>query len=70
MLPSVEVITVRPEDVLSAKEMELLDRARKGLVICPWCERPLAGGFFCLGLKSGDIETGVRLNCRCGFEEY
>ena len=70
MLPSVEVIKVRPEDVLPAKEVELLERARKGLVICPWCERPLVGEFFCLELEDDAVEAGVRLSCRCGFEEY
>ena len=67
---SEEVVREGPEDVLPAKEVELLERARKGLVICPWCERPLVGEFFCHELDGGDIEAGVRLSCRCGFEEY
>ena len=70
MLPSDEVTAVSPEDVLPAKEAELHERVKQGLIPCPWCERPLAGEFFYFRLEGDDFDAGVRLSCRCGFVEY
>lgn len=38
--------TIQPEDVLTEREHELLDRAQAGEITCPWCEQPLRGIFF------------------------
>lgn len=61
---------VRVEDVLTVKEAELLEAADKGDLPCPWCGRPLAGGFVYFELEDDDYYAGVRLSCSCGFVEY
>ena len=70
MLPSRKAVEVRPEDVLTAKEAELLEKVKKGAVPCPWCGRPLEGEFVYFELEDDDFYAGVRLSCRCGFVEY
>ena len=60
---------VRPQDVLTEREYQLLQRAQAGEIPCPWCERPLTGIFYSY-LEDGVQDTGVRLRCSsCGFEE-
>lgn len=58
------------EDLLAAEELELLEKAHKGDVLCPWCERPLRAEFVCVELENDDHYAGVRLSCSCGFVEY
>lgn len=63
------IIHIQPEDVLTEKEYQLLQRARAGEIPCPWCERPLEGSFYFF-LDDGDEDKGVRLRCsNCGFDE-
>jgi len=60
---------VQPEDVLTEREHQLLDRAQAGEISCPWCERPLMGTFY-FYLDDGYQDKGVRLRCSsCGFDE-
>lgn len=68
--PSRKVIEVGPEDVLTAAEAELLQRADKGILPCPWCDLPLKGEFVYYELEDDDFYAGVRLSCGCGFVEY
>jgi hypothetical protein len=65
-----EVVEVRMEDVLAVEEAELLDRAEKGAVPCPWCGRPLRGELVYFEFGDEDSYAGVRLSCSCGFVEY
>lgn len=54
-------------DVLLADEVDLLERARLGLLPCPSCQAPLGAEF----LYHETLYAGVRLYClSCGFEEY
>jgi len=69
MDPSTESVKPKPEDTLDAEEMELLQRARRREIACPWCDRALAGEFVTYDLGD-DVTAGVRLSCRCGFVEY
>ena len=66
----VRVIEVGPEDVLTASQAELVDRAKAGTLPCPWCDRPLEGEFVYYELEGDDFYAGVRLSCGCGFVEY
>ena len=68
--PAREVIEVGPEDVLTAQEVDLLQRAESGKVSCPWCGQPLMGEFLYYDLENDDFYAGVRLSCGCGFVEY
>jgi hypothetical protein len=63
-------VEVGKEDVLAVREGELLDKAEKGAVPCPWCGRPLRGEFVYFELEDEDDYAGVRLLCICGFVEY
>ncbi len=65
-----KVIEPGPGDVLSRKDMELLERARRGELPCPRCSRTLDGEFVYFPLEEGDCYAGVRLHCLCGFVEY
>ena len=58
------------EDVLAAEELELVEKARKEELTCPWCERPLRAEFVYVELENDDYYAGVRLSCSCGFVEY
>ena len=61
--------TIQPEDVLTEREHELLDRAQAGEITCPWCEQTLRGIFY-FYLEDGYQYKGVRLHCSgCGFDE-
>jgi len=56
-----------PVGTLPPGEVGLLEKAERGLLPCPRCERPLRGEF----LRYQGLYTGVRLRCPgCGFEEY
>jgi hypothetical protein len=61
---------VRPEDVLSESELQLLSQAQSGQVPCPWCKRPLSGNFVYVQVDEDDYYAGVKLSCQCGFVEY
>ena len=61
---------VRPQDVLTTEQMELLERANRGAAPCPWCGLPLKGAFIYYDLEDDDCYAGVRLSCQCGFVEY
>ena len=61
---------VRKEDVLAVKEAELLKKADKGSIPCPWCGQPLKGEFVYFEFDKDDYCAAVRLSCRCGFVEY
>ena len=64
-----EGYTIQPEDVLTEREHEMLDRALAGEIMCPWCERPLKGIFY-FYLEDGYQYKGVCLHCSsCGFDE-
>lgn len=69
-LPSRKAIELEPEDILPAKEAELLQKAKKGVLPCPWCDGPLRGEFVCFTMEGDDFYAGVRLSCLCGFVEY
>ena len=57
------------EDVLNSGEYDLLRRAQRGEVSCPWCELPLVGTFY-FSVERGIQTKGVRLFCSgCGFDE-
>ncbi len=61
-------VTPRPEDILTAQEAEVLQKAEAGVLPCPWCGRMLRAEM----IVSGDYE-GVVLSCpdggSCGFRE-
>lgn len=61
---------VRPDEVLTQAEAELLVRARAGQLPCPWCQRPLDGEFVFHRLEGEVDYARVRLSCLCGFVEY
>ena len=64
-----ERYTIQPEDVLTEREHELLDRAQAGEISCPWCGQILRGMFY-FYLEDGYHDKGVRLHCpSCGFDE-
>ena len=64
-----ERYTIQPEDVLTEREHEVLDRAQAGEITCPWCGHILRG-FFYFYLENGYHDKGVRLHCAgCGFDE-
>ena len=65
-----KVIEVSPEDILAAEEVDVLQRADKGILPCPWCDLPLKGEFVYYELEGDDFYAGVRLSCGCGFVEY
>jgi hypothetical protein len=49
--------------------MELLERARRREIACPWCDRALRGEFVTCDLED-HVYPGVKLSCSCGFVEY
>jgi hypothetical protein len=62
---------VRPEAVLSDRQLQLLAQAQSGELPCPWCQRPLSGDFVYVEVPDDDdYYAGVKLSCRCGFVEY
>lgn len=65
-----ESVEVRMKESLGVWEAELLKRAEKGDLSCPWCGRPLKGVVIHFELDDEDSYAGVRLSCRCGFVEY
>ena len=56
---------VRPEDVLTSQEVDMLQRADKGELPCPECNEPLRASVI-----RSEVCNGVVLFCECGFEEY
>ena len=62
--------SIQPEDVLNEAEYQVLMRARRGELSCPWCGNLLVGRFF-FRIEAGEQLQGVQLNCpHCKFEEY
>ena len=61
---------VNVEAMLSESEGDLLKRARKGRVPCPWCGRALTGKPVTFEQQDDEPYVGVRLSCSCGFVEY
>ena len=62
---------VRPEEVLSDRELQLLAQAQSRELPCPWCKRPLSGNFVYIEVPDDDdYYAGVKLSCQCGFVEY
>jgi hypothetical protein len=55
---------VRPEDILTSREADLLQRADKGELPCPACGTPLRAN-----VVRDDLCNGVVLFCGCGFRE-
>lgn len=61
----VKSVTVRPEQVLTEAEAELMQKIDRGEMLCPRCERPLTGEKFV-----SEIYTGLIIEClNCGFRE-
>lgn len=62
--------SIQPEDILTEREFETLQRARADQIMCPWeCDRPVRGSFYFF-VHDGIQHKGVRLQCgRCGFDE-
>jgi hypothetical protein len=58
------------EALLTENEALLLARAKKGRVLCPWCDRVLRGEPVFFEPPDDDFYVGVRLYCSCGFVEY
>ena len=65
-----EATEVRPEDVLSDRELDVLARVRAGQLPCPICGKTLQGQFLYIQVDADDYYAGVKLSCRCGFVEY
>ena len=61
---------LRPEDVLTDSELEILRQAGEQELPCPRCGLPLLGEFIYLALEDDDQYAGVRLSCSCGYVEY
>jgi hypothetical protein len=61
--------SVRPEDVLSSEEQQLLTRARNQELTCPHCTGVLDGRVYFVVVDGHQLK-GVRLTCsHCGFDE-
>jgi hypothetical protein len=62
-------VTIRPEDILTTAEAALLQRADRGYLPCPACQRPLQGVHML-----SDLYQGIVLVCPdvegCRFHEY
>lgn len=56
---------LRPEDILTSEEAELLQRASRGELPCPQCSKPLQASVI-----RSDVYNGILLFCECGFQEY
>ena len=61
---------IRPEEVLTPRELALLAQARNGEVPCPHCAQALQGEFVYVQVAEDDYYAGVKLSCWCGFVEY
>ena len=61
---------VRPEEVLTQRELDILARVRDGQLTCPLCDQPLEGQFLYFQVDEDDYYAGVKLSCECGFVEY
>jgi hypothetical protein len=61
----VKSITVRPEQVLTEAEAQLMQKIDREELPCPRCASPLTGEKFV-----SEVYTGVMVEClKCGFRE-
>ena len=64
-------VSVRSEDILTAEQTEVLQRADRGEIPCPHCGQPLSARMVVSTMP--DLYEGVHLFCRdgaCGFSEW